>query len=94
MKKYYHVSGLLHNNDVLKRDSKNNLSFCEFISECNVSTFDAYLQSYKSIAFMNSLNNSGKDDSKWMTEALFEHVRKTSFKDKPSRIWGYFSHLI
>ena len=56
MKKYYHVSGLLNNNDVLTKKSKNNLSFCEFISECDVSTFEAYIQTYNDIRHMRVFN--------------------------------------
>lgn len=88
--KYYHVSRYVKEGLVLKRETKNNYCYCEYIDNCDVSTSEKLLECYKYLCKIQAFKVTDRKESKWCCEALFEYIRKIEFLDKPSRIWGVY----
>ena len=88
--KYYHVSSYLQPGDRLTKNTKNNYDYCCYVSVCDVSTFEKYLECYKSLCLSGVHQKTGRTAAKWACEAIFEHIRKSEYPNKPSRIWGVY----
>lgn len=87
---YYHVSSLIKEGQILKRNTKNNFDYCCYVSSCDVTSYEEFIECYNNLCLSRVYEYSGRTAAKWMCEAIFEHVRQKEFPDKPSRIWGIY----
>ena len=87
---YYHVSRYVNKGDLLTKETKNNYDFCEYISNCDVTTYEKVLTCYQHLCSKNTFEITQRKESKWVSEAIFEYIRKTEYIDMPSRIWGVY----
>lgn len=88
--KYYHVSSLVQSGQTLRKDSKQNYSYCEFVSNCDVSSYKKFLNIHQLLSSSNIFNITGRTANKWVCEALFEYIRLNYYLNKPSRIWSVY----
>ena len=87
---FYHVSSYVSEYQKLTRKSKNNRCICEYISNCSNESYQNYQYYYNELKGYHIKDISGRDAEKWISEAIFDGVRKKYYINKPSRIWGIF----
>ena len=88
--KYYHVSSLVQSGQILRKDTKRNYSCCEFISNCDVSSYEKFLNILQQLSSSNIFNITGRSANKWTCEAVFENIRSNCYPNKPSRVWSVY----
>ena len=88
--KYYHVSSLVHSGQTLRKDTKQNYSYCEFISNCDVSSYENFLKVRQQLLNLDVFEKTGRTANKWTCEALFEYIRSNYYSNKPSRVWSVY----
>ena len=88
--KFYHVSSLIEEGMELSRYSKNNRCFCEYASNCYATCYSEFLRYYNEFKSYGIEQLTGRDESKWICETIFEFVRKEKYCNMPSRIWGIY----
>ena len=87
---YYHVSSYVKEGQTLKKETKNNQFFCEYISNCDISTCKKLIECYEYLCSIQSFKTTNRKEGKWCCESIFEYIRKTEYPDKPSRIWSIY----
>lgn len=87
---FYHVSSLIQEGMELSRYSKNNRCFCEYASNCYATCYSEFLKYYNEYKAYDINRITGRDESKWICETIFESVRKEKYCNMPSRIWGIY----
>lgn len=93
MKEFFHVSSLQKEiRPILRRFNKPLQQQIDLCSRIHCSSFDEYINGIKAInrEFDDILASTQRDVYKWMTEALFETIRKERYPYLPSRMNGVF----
>ncbi len=88
--KYYHVSSLVQSGQILRKNTKQNYCYCEFISNCDVSSYEKFLIIRQQLSSLNIFNITGRTANKWSCEAVFENIRSNCYPNKPSRVWSVY----
>ena len=87
---YYHVSSLVQSGQTLRKDTKQNYSYCEFVSNCDVSSYENFLKVWQQLLNLDVFEKTGRTANKWTCEALFEYIRSNYYSNKPSRVWSVY----
>lgn len=92
---YYHVSSHFEAENtivVLKEGEKPLQCYVDYFKNLDCSTYNTFIDNYNAAfqKYADIENKTCRRFSKWVTEALFESVRKIKYKDLPSRMDGVF----
>ena len=88
--KYYHVSSRLKEGNQLLRTGKVGYDFCVYGTVCDLSTYEEYIECYRKLCLEQIYSKTKRTAGKWITEYLFEKVRREKYSFLPSRLWSIF----
>lgn len=88
---YYHVSRRIQEEKLLNKSTKKDKEYCQNISNCTAKNYKEFYILFQEMYKNPHLIMRTKTlPSKWICEAIFEFVRKQSYPNMPSRVWGVF----
>lgn len=61
---YCHVSSYVQTGQTLTRATKNNYGYCHYVSTCDLSTYNKFLNIYHKLCLSNAERNSGRKAEK------------------------------
>lgn len=90
IKTFYHVSSFIHENLILTKEGKPHQEMCNLICGFDISTLSKCEVLFNIINKLNINTDTGRQNDKWLCEAIFEYIRKIEYPNNPSRMWGLF----